>query len=332
MPEQVESDAHTGGHGTRAVIAALLANLGIAVAKFVGFLLTGASSMLAEAFHSVADSGNQTMLLIGGRLARRGPDPDHQFGHGSVRYFAAFLVAVVLFTLGSLFSLYEGYQKLRHPHELETPSVALAILAVALLLEGLSLRTAVREANPLRGDQSWWSFIRTTKKPELAVVLLEDTAAEVGLSLAFVGVGLAALTGDPLFDALGTLAIGALLAVVAVVLGIEMYSLLVGEAASPEEQAAIRRTLASIPGIARVLRLRTMHLGPDELLVVGSIEMDQQLSASDAAGVIDQAQARLEEAVPNARIIYLEPQLPTNPRSPAPTRPARDDPSERSKS
>jgi cation diffusion facilitator family transporter len=332
MPEQVESDAHTGGHGTRAVIAALLANLGIAVAKFVGFLLTGASSMLAEAFHSVADSGNQAMLLIGGRRARRGPDPDHQFGHGSVRYFAAFLVAVVLFTLGSLFSLYEGYQKLRHPHELESPSVALAILAVALLLEGLSLRTAVREANPLRGDQSWWSFIRTTKKPELAVVLLEDSAAEVGLSLAFVGIGLAALTGDPLFDALGTLAIGALLAVVAVVLGIEMYSLLVGEAASPEEQAAIRRTLASIPGIARVLRLRTMHLGPDELLVVGSIEMDRELSASDAAGVIDQAQARLEEAVPNARIIYLEPQLPTTPRSPAPTRPARDDPSQTSTS
>ena len=332
MSEQVESDAHSGGHGTRAVIAALLANLGIAVAKFVGFALTGASSMLAEAFHSVADSGNQAMLLVGGRLARRGPDPEHQFGHGSVRYFAAFLVAVVLFTLGSLFSLYEGYQKLRHPHELESPSVALAILAVALVLEGLSLRTAVREANPLRGDQSWWSFIRTTKKPELAVVLLEDSAAEVGLSLAFVGVGLAALTSDPLFDALGTLAIGALLAVVAVVLGIEMYSLLVGEAASPEEQAAIRRTLASIPGIAGVLRLRTMHLGPDELLVVGSIEMDQQLSASDAAGVIDQAQARLEEAVPNARIIYLEPQLPTTPRSPAPTRPARDDPSEGSTS
>src|SRR4029453_10653970 len=294
------------GHGTRAVIAALLANIGIAVAKFVGFLLTGASSLLAEAFHSVADSGNQATLLVGGRVAERGPDRQHPFGHGRARFFAAFLVAVILFTLGSLFSLYEGYEKLRHPHELESVGVAVAILVVALVLEGLSLRTAVREANPLRGDQSWWSFIRTTKKPELAVVLLEDTAAEVGLSLAFVGVGLAALTGDPLFDALGTLAIGALLGVVAVVLGIEMYSLLVGEAASPEEQAAIRRTLASIPGIARVLRLRTMHLGPDELLVVGSIEMDQQLSASDAAGVIDQAQARLEEAVPNARIIYLE--------------------------
>ena len=315
MPEQVESEAPAGGHGTKAVIAALLANLGIAVAKFIGFVLTGASSMLAEAFHSVADSGNQAMLLVGGRLARREPDAEHQFGHGSVRYFAAFLVAVVLFTLGSLFSLYQGWQKLRHPHELETPSVALAILVVALVLEGLSLRTAVREANPLRGDQSWWSFIRTTKKPELAVVLLEDTAAELGLSLAFVGVGLAALTGDPLFDTLGTLAIGALLAVVAVVLGIEMYSLLVGEAASPQEQAAIRRTLASIPGIARLVRLRTMHLGPDELLVVGSIQMDRQLSASEAARVIDQAQARLREAVPSARIIYLEPDLPTTPRS-----------------
>jgi hypothetical protein len=194
MPERLEPDGRAGGHGTRAVIAALLADLGIAVAKFIGFLLTGASSMLAEAFHSVADSGNQVTLLVGGRLARRGPDPRHQFGHGSARYFAAFLVAVVLFTLGSLFSLYEGYQKLRHPHELEAPGVALAILVVAFVLEGLSLRTAVREANPLRGDQSWWSFIRTTKKPELAVVLLEDTAAVIGLSCAFVGVGLAALT------------------------------------------------------------------------------------------------------------------------------------------
>src|SRR5215218_5730966 len=233
------------GHGTKAVVAALLANLGIAVAKFVGFLITEASSMLAEAFHSVADSGNQGMLLAGGRLAGKEADPNHPFGHGRVRYFAAFLVAVVLFTLGSLFSLYEGYDKLRHPHELESPIVALAILAVALVLEGLSLRTAVQEADPLRGDQSWWSFIRTTKQPELAVVLLEDTAAEVGLTLAFIGVGLAAITGDPLYDALGTLGIGALLAVavVAVMLGIEMYSLLVGEAASPQEQATIRDTL-----------------------------------------------------------------------------------------
>jgi cation diffusion facilitator family transporter len=316
MSEPGESAGHAGGtHGTRAVLAALLANLGIAVAKFIGWMLTGSSSMLAEGFHSVADSGNQLMLLLGGRLARRGPDPAHPFGHGAARFFAAFLVAVVLFTLGSLFSLYEGYQKLRQPHELESPLVALTILAVALVLEGLSLRTAVRAATPLRGDQSWWSFIRTTKNPELAVVILEDTAAELGLSFAFVGVGVAALTGDPLYDAVGTLAIGALLGVVAVVLGLEMYSLLVGEAASPQEQATIRQVLASIKGIAHLLQLRTMYLSPDELLVAGKVEMDPELSASQAAQVIDQAEARLREAVPNARVIYLEPDLPVAPRS-----------------
>jgi cation diffusion facilitator family transporter len=298
------------GHGRTAVVAALLANLGIAVAKFVGFTITGASSMLAEAFHSVADSGNQAMLLFGSRLARKGPDPNHPFGHGRSRYFAAFLVAVVLFTLGSLFSFYEGYQKLRHPHELESPAVALAILVIALVLEGFSLRTAVREASPMRGRQSWWSFIRTTKQPELAVVLLEDTAAELGLSLAVVGVGLAAITGDPLYDALGTLAIGGLLAVVAIVLGVEMYSLLLGEAASPEEQEAVRREITSTPGVARLIQLRTMHLGPEELLVAAKVELDPSLSADDAARVIDRAQADLRAAVPSARIIYLEPELP----------------------
>ena len=299
------------GHGTVAVIAALLANLGIAVAKFVGFALTGASSMLAESFHSVADSGNQAMLLVGGRVAMRGPDRRHPFGHGGARYFAAFLVAVVLFTLGSLFSFYEGYQKLRHPHELESAVIALAILVVALVLEGLSLRTAVREATPLRGDQSWWSFIRTTKKPELAVVLLEDTAAELGLSFAFLGVGLATLTHDPVWDAFGTLAIGALLAVVAVVLGIEMYSLLLGEAASPSEKEVIRQAILGTERVAQVVQLRTMHLGPDEVLVVGGLELDPELSADDAARVIDQAQARVREALPSARVIYLEPDLPS---------------------
>jgi len=297
-------------HGTTAVVAALLANLGIAAAKFVGFVLTGASSMLAEAFHSVADSGNQAMLLFGSRLARRGPDQSHPFGHGRVRYFAAFLVAVVLFTLGSLFSLFEGYQKLRHPQELESPAIALAILVVALVLEGLSLRTAVREAGPMRGEQSWWSFIRTTKQPELAVVLLEDTAAELGLGLAFVGVGLAAVTGDSLYDALATLGIGGLLGVVAVVLGFEMYSLLLGEAASPQEQDTVRDTVGATPGVARLIQLRTMHLGPEELLVVAKIELDPELSADDAAEVIDKAKDRLRAALPSARIVYLEPELP----------------------
>jgi cation diffusion facilitator family transporter len=298
------------GHGTRAVIAALLANLGIAVAKLVGFALTGSSSMLAEAFHSVADSGNQATLIVGGRVAERAPDRQHPFGHGRARFFAAFLVAVILFTLGSLFSLYEGYDKLRHPHELESIGIAVAILVIALVLEGLSLRTAVGEATPLRGDQSWWSFIRTTKKPELAVVLLEDTAAEAGLAFALAGVGLAAVTGDPGWDAVGTLAIGVLLAVVAAVLGFEMYSLLVGEAASPAEQDAIREAILSTDGVAELVQLRTMHLGPDELLVVGGLEIERAQSAADTAAVIDAAQARVREALPSARVIYLEPDLP----------------------
>jgi cation diffusion facilitator family transporter len=298
------------GHGTRAVIAALLANLGIAVAKFAGFALTGSSSMLAEAFHSVADSGNQGTLIVGGRVAERAPDRQHPFGHGRARFFAAFLVAVVLFTLGSLFSLYEGYDKLRHPHELESVGIAVAILVIALVLEGLSLRTAVHEASPLRGDQSWWSFIRTTKKPELAVVLLEDTAAEAGLAFALAGVGMAAVTGDPVWDAFGTLAIGVLLAVVAAVLGFEMYSLLVGEAASPAEQEAIREAILSTDGVAKLVQLRTMHLGPDDLLVVGGLEIERAQTAADTAAVIDAAQARVREALPSARVIYLEPDLP----------------------
>ena len=312
-PAAEESKGEGKGHGKVAVVAALLANLGIAVAKFAGFAITGASSMLAEAFHSVADSGNQAMLLFGSRLARKGPDQSHPFGHGRVRYFAAFLFAVVLFTLGSLFSFYEGFEKLRNPHELESPAVALAILVVALVLEGLSLRTAVREASPMRGRQSWWSFIRTTKKPELAVVLLEDTAAELGLGFALLGVGLTAITGDPVWDGLGTLAIGALLAVVAIVLGFEMYSLLLGEAASPEQQEAVRGRIISTAGVARVTQLRTMHLGPEELLVAARLELEPSLSADDGARVIDHAQARVREAVPNARIIYLEPELPAAP-------------------
>jgi len=310
MPEHTQTDAHGGGHGTRAVVAALLANLGIAVAKFVGFTLTGSSSMLAEAFHSVADSGNQAVLLGGGRLARRQPDETHQFGHGSTRFFAAFLVAVVLFTLGALFSFYEGFDKLRHPHELESPIIAIGILLVAIVLEGFSLRTAVNESVPFKGEQSWWSFIRTTKKPELAVVLLEDTAALLGLVFALVGICLAAVTHDPVYDALGTLAIGALLAVVAVVLAIEMHSLLIGEAASPPEQRAIREAITSTPGIANLVHLRTRYLSPDELLVVGSIEMDPSLSASQVPVAIDDAEARLRKVVPGARVVYLEPEVP----------------------
>ena len=170
-----------GGHGTRAVIAALLANVGIAVAKFVGFVITGSASMLAESIHSVADSGNQCLLLLGGRRARREADEAHPFGYGRERYFWAFIVALVLFSLGGAFAIFEGIEKIRHPHEVESPAVAIAILLFAVALETYSFRTAIVEADKIRGDASWWQFIRRSKNPELPVVLLEDLGAEIGL-------------------------------------------------------------------------------------------------------------------------------------------------------
>jgi len=295
--------------GTRAIIAAFLANLGIAIAKFVAFLFTGAASMLAEAVHSVADTGNQALLFLGGRRGRKGPTPDHPFGYGRERYFWAFLVAVVLFTLGSLFALYEGYQKLRHPHELESPVWAFAVLGIAMVLESFSLRTAVHEANKVRRGQGWWKFIHRAKSPELPVVLLEDVGALLGLVFALTGVTLAVVTGEPRFDAVGSLAIGLLLGVIAVVVGSEMRSLLLGEAASREETAAIEAALGSASGVRQLIHLRTMHLGPDELLVGAKVELDPRLSFPEVADAIDGAEAAVRERVPSARVIYIEPDV-----------------------
>ena len=299
----------SGNGGSRAIIAAFLANLGIAALKFIGFLVTGAASMLAESIHSVADTGNQGLLLIGGRRGRRAPTPQHPFGYGQERYFWAFLVAVVLFTLGSLFALYEGFQKLREPHELVSPLVAIAILLGAIALEGWSLRTAVREAGKIRGDRSWWRFIHSTKNPELPVVLLEDTGALVGLTFALVGIVLAAMTGNPRWDALGSVAIGLLLGAIAVVVGSEMRSLLVGEAAATRVQARIREALEGTQGVERLIHLRTLHLGPDELLVAAKVELDPSSTFEQVAETVNRAEARVRAAVPAARVIYLEPDV-----------------------
>ena len=296
-----------GGHSNKVVIVALCANLGIAAAKFVGFLLTRASSMLAEAIHSVADSGNQALLLLGGARSRREATPAHPFGYGRARFFWSFVVAVVLFALGSLFALYEGIQKLRDPHELSSIGVAVAILLLGIVLEGFALRTAVIEVNKARGTQSWWSFVRHTKTPELAVVLLEDIGAMIGLVLALLGVGLAALTGNPVWDAIGTLAIGALLGVISVVLAIEMKSLLLGESATEQHVAAIRTAIAADPLVHSLLHLQTQHLGPEELLVAGKVQMDPALSFSDVVATIDAVEGRIRAAVPIARVIYIEP-------------------------
>ncbi|HEY6747436.1 MAG TPA: cation diffusion facilitator family transporter [Mycobacteriales bacterium] len=295
--------------GTRAIIAALGANIGIAVAKFIGFLITGSSSLLAESAHSVADSGNQGLLLIGGKRARRRATEDHPFGFGRDRYFYAFVVALVLFTLGSLFSLYEGYHKLHDQGaELEKPIVGVVILLVAIALEGFSLRTAVVEANHVRGDVSWVSFIRRAKAPELPVVLLEDTGALLGLLFALAGVTLTWATGDPVWDGLGTIMIGVLLGVIAVVLIVETKSLLIGEGAGPQTVDKIVAALVG-PGVDRVIHLRTQYLGPDELLVAAKIAIPRTTVMERVSSAIDDAERRVRQAVPEARLIYLEPDL-----------------------
>ncbi|MEP7055971.1 MAG: cation diffusion facilitator family transporter [Actinomycetota bacterium] len=293
----------------KAVVAALAANLGIAASKFVAFAFTGSASMLAEGIHSVADSGNQLLLLYGGRQAQQAPDEEHQFGHAGARYFYAFVVAVVLFTLGSLFALLEGYDKLRNPHEVEKPVIAVGVLLVAIVLEGLSFRTAVREANPHRGDRSWSHFIRHSRSPELPVILLEDSGALIGLALALTGVVLAFVTGEPRYDALGTMSIGLLLGAIAIVLAVEMKSLLLGESATTDQEVAITAALVDGAEIEQLIDLKTMHLGPDDLLVAAKLQMTASLTFAGVARAINEAEARVRAAVPIARMIYLEPDV-----------------------
>jgi cation diffusion facilitator family transporter len=298
----------SAGGGSKAVLAALSANVGIAVIKFIAFLLTGSSSMLAESVHSLADSGNQGLLLLGGKQSRRRATAEHPFGFGRDRYVYGFLVALVLFTVGGLFALYEGIHKIADPHHLDSPLIALGVLVVAIGLESWSFRTAIHESRPLKGDSSWPQFIRRSKVPELPVVLLEDFAALIGLTLALLGVALSAGFDQPVWDGIGTAAIGVLLISVAVVLIIETKSLLLGESASP---AAVSRIEAALlgPGVLRVIHQRTMHLGPDEVLVAAKVAMPPATSLADAAAAIDAAEARVRAAEPTARVIYLEPDV-----------------------
>jgi cation diffusion facilitator family transporter len=294
---------------TRAIVAALLANAGIAVAKFVGFIITGSSSMLAESVHSVADTSNQGLLLFGQREARKEADDLHPFGYGRSRYFYSFVVALVLFTLGSVFALYEGYHKITHPEDLTSPLVAIVILVLAIGLESYSFRTAAVESRPLKGSGSWWHFIRTSRNPELPVVLLEDTGALIGLALALGGVGLSMLTGEPVWDGIGTAAIGVLLGIIAVILMVEMHSLLIGEGATSQEDKAIRAALEQTANVDRLIHIRTQYLGPDELLVGAKIALAADTDLATVAATIDAAESAVRAAVPAARVIYLEPDL-----------------------
>ena len=292
----------------RAIAAAFLANLGIAVSKFVAFAVTGSASMLAEAIHSVADTGNQALLVVGGRRSRQPASEAHPFGYGPERYFWAFVVALVLFTLGALFALADGVNRLAHPEPIDSPVVAYAVLGVAIVLESLSFRTARREARPSLHGRSWWAFVHTTKSPEIPVVLLEDTGALVGLGFALAGISLAELTGDARWDATGSIAIGLLLGVIALVLVIEMKSLLIGEAASPRVETAIREAILAGPEVRRIIHLRTLHLGPDDVLLAAKLEF-AAADIAEVARAIDSVEARVRSSVAAVQMIFLEPDI-----------------------
>ncbi len=341
----------------RAVVAAFAANLGIAVIKFVAFLLTGSASMLAESVHSVADTGNQVLLFVGRGRSSRPPSDDHPFGFGRERYFYGFVVSVMLFTVGAAFSVYDGVHKILNPEEVRSPLIAFVVLALSAVLEAFSLRTAIGEANKVRGGRNWGTFIRRTKSPELPVVLLEDLAALIGLAFAFAGIGLSVLTGDGRWDGAGSLAIGLLLGTAAAILAVEMKSLLIGEAASRDVQRRVVGALEDGPELARVIHMRTVHMGPDSILVAAKVAVRDTDSAAQVAAAIDAAERRVRAAVPIAQTIYLEPDIyrpteadhadpavravershsplspgddgpikPGNPENPAPAAPSRDE-------
>jgi cation diffusion facilitator family transporter len=295
--------------GSKAIVAALGANLAIAASKFVAFAFSGSSSMLAEGVHSVADSGNQFLLLVGGKKAQREATPQHPFGFGRERYIYAFLVSIVLFTIGGMFAVYEGYEKISEPHEIEHWYWPVGVLVFALAAEGFSFRTAIRESNELRGSLSWAQFVRRAKAPELPVVLLEDFGALIGLALALGGVGLALLTGNGVWDGVGTVCIGVLLIGIALVLAAETKSLLLGEAADTEVVQQVEAAVVDGETVTGLIHMRTLHLGPEELLIAAKIAVRHDDTAAEVASAIDAAEARIRAAVPIARVIYLEPDI-----------------------
>ena len=295
--------------GGKAIIAALTANLGIAVTKFVAFLLSGSSSMLAESVHSLADSGNQVLLLVGRKRAEQKPTAEHPFGFGRERYVYAFMVAIVLFSVGGVFSMYEGVHKIQHPEPIEVPWLPIVVLLISIALEGYSLRTALHESAADRRGGSVLAFIRRSKSPELPVVLLEDIAALTGLVLALVGVSVAIATGNSAFDGIGSVCIGVLLVVVALVLGVEVKSLLVGEGANPADAEAIRTAVLAEADVEAIIHMKTLYLGPDELMVALKVAVPATETAADVAAAIDAVEARVRAAVPVARVIYIEPDV-----------------------
>ncbi len=297
------------GGSKKAILAAFVANLAIAIAKVIGFMFTGAASMLAEAIHSIADTSNQGLLLLGGKMAKKERSKEHPFGYGRERYFWAFVVAMIIFSLGSVFAIYEGISKLLDPHVLENHVWAIGILSIAIVLESFSLRTAVIESRKIKGDMTWWQFIRKSKVPELPVVLLEDIGALIGLVLALIGIGLAMITGNAAYDAIGSLSIGILLGIIAIILGVEMRSLLLGESASEETIQKLEKTISQHPDVCHLIHMRTEHIGPEELLVAVKVELSGELDIQGVANAINSLEESMRSQVKIKLTIYIEPDI-----------------------
>jgi cation diffusion facilitator family transporter len=299
----------SSGGSKKAVLAAMLANLGIALAKLVAFAITRSSSMLAESVHSLADTGNQILLMFGASRAKKEATPLHPFGYSRERYFWAFVVAIILFTLGAMFAMYEGVEKMIDPHEIDSPQWAIGTLLIAMVLESWSFRTAMRESAELRGDATWAQFIRRSKVPELPIVLLEDSGALLGLVVALIAITASIVTGNGVWDGVGSFVIGSLLFVIALVLAIEMKSLLIGEAADPVVEEQIILAIEESEPVISLIHLRTEHLGPEDLLVVAKVEFNGDLIMRDLADAVDQVEAAIRARVPEARLLFIEPDV-----------------------
>ena len=300
----------SAGGGTKAIIAAFFANLGIAIAKFIAFLITRSASMLAESIHSAADTTNQALLLVGGKRATRAASSTHQFGYGRERYFWSFVVALVLFSLGGLFAIYEGIKKIRDPHEIDSVGVAIGVLLLGMVLEGYSLRTAIVESRHVkRADQTWWEFIRDARMPELPVVLLEDLGAMIGLVVALAAVSISSITDNPVWDGWGTLVIGLLLFAIAAVLAREMKSLLIGEGLTAAMQEQVINIITNHADVIVVIDVRSQHMGPDTVLIAANLKFTNSLAQTEVAAAIDDIEAKLATAIPYSLMVYLEPDL-----------------------
>lgn len=299
------------GQKLGALVAAFLANVGIAISKFIAFIVTGSASMLAEAIHSMADSSNQVLLYFGGREAKKSPTKEHPFGFGRAHFLYAFLVSIILFSLGGAFAIYEGIHKIIRPEMIESPVIAYVVLGIAVLLEGFALKTALHEARSFKPEsQDWWQFLRRTKSVNHIVLALEDSTALIGLSVAAIGITLTLTTGNPVWDGVASLVIGLLLATVALVLYREIRSLLIGESVSPRIGREMREIILGVEGVDKILDLKTIYTGPTEMLVTMEIEVSKNKTAKSIDSMVHEIEYGIRSTFSAAKLIYIEPHTP----------------------